>query len=384
MKKNLVNKLFIDQVKRKRHIILFSFLIILISILSIYSIYKHITSNITEHITYKENSSINYKVYLKENQFFEKEYAEEKKQYIASLIEYIKADFNYTIDIEKGTTDRRLVTNILVKKENVDFQYVYGIKAEVNVREKNKENSLYNFSETLLKDKEMSSNGQKNVSINTSVDIDYNHFNVVVKSFINIYKLDNIESNLIIKLYVKAVGSCSEFKDDENIDSVVSLIIPLTEKTMSIDISNDLVDNNHSILICPSNNHTMLYLFISIFLIVTDISLIIYLIIYIKRTRTERDIYNIELKKILNEYHTYIQKVNNTFDLKGYQLVVIDTFDDMLEIRETLSQPILMVENKEKTGTYFIIPSTTKLLYTYTLRVNKNKEKDILKLKVLK
>ena len=93
MKKNLVNKLFIDEVKRKRHIILFSFLIILISILSIYSIYKHITSNITEHITYKENSSINYKVYLKENQFFEKEYAEEKKQYIASLIEYIKADF---------------------------------------------------------------------------------------------------------------------------------------------------------------------------------------------------------------------------------------------------------------------------------------------------
>lgn len=369
MKKNLVNKLFIDEVKRKRHIILFSFLIILISILSIYSIYKHITSNITEHITYKENSSINYKVYLKENQFFEKEYAEEKKQYIASLIEYIKADFNYTIDIEK---------------ENVDFQYVYGIKAEVNVREKNKENSLYNFSETLLKDKEMSSNGKKNVSINTSVDIDYNHFNDVVKSFINIYKLDNIESNLIIKLYVKAVGSCSEFKDDENIDSVVSLIIPLTEKTMSIDISNDLVDNNHGILICPSNNHTMLYLFISIFLIVTDISLIIYLIIYIKRTRTERDIYNIELKKILNEYHTYIQKVNNTFDLKGYQLVVIDTFDDMLEIRETLSQPILMVENKEKTGTYFIIPSTTKLLYTYTLRVNKNKEKDILKLKVLK
>ena len=359
MKKNLVNKLFIDEVKRKRHIILFSFLIILISILSIYSIYKHITSNITEHITYKENSSINYKVYLKENQFFEKEYAEEKKQYIASLIEYIKADFNYTIDIEK---------------ENVDFQYVYGIKAEVNVKEKNKENSLYNFSETLLKDKEMSSNGQKNVSINTSVDIDYNHFNDVVKSFINIYKLDNIESNLIIKLYVKAVGSCSEFKDDENIDSVVSLIIPLTEKTMSIDISNDLVDNNHSILICPSNNHTMLYLFISIFLIVTDISLIIYLIIYIKRTRTERDIYNIELKKILNEYHTYIQKVNNTFDLKGYQLVVIDTFDDMLEIRETLSQPILMVENKEKTGTYFIIPSTTKLLYTYTLRVNKNKK----------
>ena len=64
--------------------------------------------------------------------------------------------------------------------------------------------------------------------------------------------------------------------------------------------------------------------------------------------------------------------------------MVIDTFDDMLEIRETLSQPILMVENKEKTGTHFIIPSTTKLLYTYTLKVNKNKKNDILNKKVLK
>lgn len=81
MKKNLVNKLFIDQVKRKRHIILFSFLIILISILSIYSIYKHITSNITEHITYKENSSINYKVYLKENQFLKKNMLKKKAIY---------------------------------------------------------------------------------------------------------------------------------------------------------------------------------------------------------------------------------------------------------------------------------------------------------------
>lgn len=81
MKKNLVNKLFIDEVKRKRHIILFSFLIILISILSIYSIYKHITSNITEHITYKENSSINYKVYLKENQFLKKNMLKKKAIY---------------------------------------------------------------------------------------------------------------------------------------------------------------------------------------------------------------------------------------------------------------------------------------------------------------
>ena len=42
----------------------------------------------------------------------------------------------------------------------------------------------------------------------------------------------------------------------------------------------------------------------------------------------------------------------------------------MLEIRDTLQQPILMVENKKKDGVYFIIPSNTKILYTYGLKLS--------------
>ena len=42
----------------------------------------------------------------------------------------------------------------------------------------------------------------------------------------------------------------------------------------------------------------------------------------------------------------------------------------MLEIRDTIRHPILMKENKEKTGAYFIIPSSTKILYVYRLKVS--------------
>ena len=41
----------------------------------------------------------------------------------------------------------------------------------------------------------------------------------------------------------------------------------------------------------------------------------------------------------------------------------------MLEIRDTINQPILMIENARKTGVYFIIPSENKILYTYGLKV---------------
>ena len=42
----------------------------------------------------------------------------------------------------------------------------------------------------------------------------------------------------------------------------------------------------------------------------------------------------------------------------------------MLEIRDTLQQPILMVENGRGNGVFFIIPSNTKILYVYGLKLS--------------
>ena len=91
---------------------------------------------------------------------------------------------------------------------------------------------------------------------------------------------------------------------------------------------------------------------------------------YIKRTRTAKTVYERELKKILNNYRSYIQKINSKFDLRGYQSLKVDNFTDMLEIRDTTNQPILMVENDSKSSAYFIIPTNTKLLYIYNIRVS--------------
>jgi hypothetical protein len=67
--------------------------------------------------------------------------------------------------------------------------------------------------------------------------------------------------------------------------------------------------------------------------------------------------------------------LGNEFDFEGYQLLKIAEFDDMLEISDKLRQPILMKENLTKTGAYFLIPSTTKLLYVYRLKVSSIKRK---------
>ena len=77
-----------------------------------------------------------------------------------------------------------------------------------------------------------------------------------------------------------------------------------------------------------------------------------------------------ELKKILNNYGSNIQMIGSEFDFTDYQLLKIENFNDILEISDKLRQPILMKENKERNGAYFVIPSTTKLLYVYRMKVS--------------
>ena len=59
------------------------------------------------------------------------------------------------------------------------------------------------------------------------------------------------------------------------------------------------------------------------------------------KARTPEDVYKLELKKILSNYGSYIQKINNGFNLDKYEVIEIDKFNDILEIRETIQEPIL-------------------------------------------
>ena len=56
----------------------------------------------TEHtIKYSEGSKIDYKVYLKDNDFYDKEYLNKNMMYVANLIKNIEIDFNYNFSIDE-------------------------------------------------------------------------------------------------------------------------------------------------------------------------------------------------------------------------------------------------------------------------------------------
>ncbi len=361
MKKNQVDDFFSNDAKRRNTIIIYVCVISFIFIVSLFFLLLYINKSHVQYVKYSESSTVDYDVYLKENDFFDNKVMPKNNQYISELIDYIRANFKYDLSL---------------KNLNVDYQYSYRIEANVIVSDQVTKKTLYEYDETLLDTQTFNTN-DVNVSINELVNIDYNKYNDLILDFVSLYDLSEVDSMLYVKLYVDVKGSCDSESENTSNESVTTLEIPLTYKTMSIDIVDNLVNNDDNVMICskplPIN---FMFAVISGLAFLLDIILLIDMLCYIRKTRSAKTLYEKELKRILNNYRSYIQKVNNKFTLTGYQVLKVDNFTDMLEIRDTTNQPILMVENGTKNSAYFVIPTSTKLLYTYCIKVSDMK-KDI-------
>lgn len=310
-----------------------------------------------KNITYTESSRLNYRVSLKENEFFEEEYMEADRQYIASLIEHVESNIKY---------------QLRSSEQNMKHTYKYKIVAETNVEDKNNHNSIYKISEDIVQEKVQEYNSSKRLEINETIKIDYNKYNEIIKRFINVYKLDEITPTLTINMYVYVDGVT---KGEGYTSPVASLIIPLTTRTVAIDIESNAVNATEISVYKEIVNKENLYMAILFF--VLTIMIIIELVIFINSTKDEKALYKSAVKKILLNYDSYIQKINNVFNIEGYQEIEMQSFEDLLQIRDTLSEPVLMVEKENETD--FFIPSKGNVVYIYKL-----KEEDVIKNKKAK
>ena len=355
MKKDQVKSILVNQTKRRNTVFAYICVIILVFALLVADFMLYARSSKEKYVTYDEKSNIDYQVYYKDNEFFDNNYLESDKQYIASLIDNINTEFNYEISLEDV---------------DVEYKYSYRIEANVIVRDEDNKNLFYDKTEILLEEVEKDTDSKK-VSINENLLINYNEYNDKIKNLIRTYELDNAESYLNINMYVNVVGSCEEFVDNQEQEKIITLSIPLAEATMAIDFVDNTVNSTNNVMKCGSESeNSLFFLILGVGLIIIEVALIISVIRYEIKTRTAETIYEKELKKILNNYGSSIQILGSEFDFSNYHLLKISEFSDILEISDKLRQPILMKENNEKNGAYFVIPSNTKLLYVYRLKVS--------------
>ena len=291
-----------------------------------------------EYNRYTEKAKVDYKVNLKENEFYEEDYLDEKNTIIASLIKDLEVEFKYNLNLE----------------QDQDYTYSYKILAKTSVKESSRDNTIYETTQELLS-KEVQESNAKDLEIAEKVTIDYNEYNEKINKFINVYKLDNTTSTLNLEMYVYVINKY----DGEQINrdsKVMTLNIPLTTKTVDISIDSNVIKDEGNILSKKSEYDNLTYMLgIGFVLLVIGVAIFIKFIKYVLETRSAEKMYEQELKRILFNYKSYIQKINNEIDYNNYKIIQINTFNEILEMRDTMQSPILMYTEENEDRTKFMI-----------------------------
>ena len=192
---------------------------------------------------------------------------------------------------------------------------------------------------------------------------------ICTSDFLRTYDLQNTESNIRLALEVDVQGNCANFVDTATENYVSELCIPLTQKTVNVDMTSSIPASETRTVECKSGVASEAFRVTAIVLGVVDALLIPLLVAFILLTRTKDMTYAARVKRITSQYKSFIQKTKNDFDPSGYQVLHVERFDELLEIRETVSAPILMYANDEELYTRFYVPTGAMLLYVYEIKV---------------
>lgn len=306
------------------------------------------------YIEYNESGNIDYDVYLKENEFYDTDHLDKNQSYVASLIDRIITNFNYEIDMDA---------------EDVNYKYSYTITSKLEIIDDSSDVPIYNPERVLVSAQNRVQNSSDRLTISEIVVLDYDEYNDIAHRFIDAYDLTATTSNIVVTLNVNVLSDCEAFTGSSVNTYSSELRIPLTTKTVNIKMTSSVPDDESKMIACTRGAGYEVFGTTAIVLGIADIVLILILIAFIYLTRTADITYTARVKKILSQYKSYIQKINNLFETGGYQVISVNSFDEMLEIRDTIQAPILMYENEDKTCAKFMIPTDSKLLYVYIISV---------------
>lgn len=310
-------------------------------------------------VSVSSTPSINYKVHLKQNAFYEENVLDPGMKYVASLIDYIDTNISYTIK-----------SSILM-----DYDYSYYIDATARVYGDNAKTSvLFEKTNMLLEEKKLNVTNVDNVVINENLKIDYNEYNKLISSFKTSYDITAL-SDVSVVLHVKAKAKNSNLVKEVTIDDSNSrLVVPLTEQTVNIEITKKDEPNLYNKSDEKKTIKSYKDLIIAgVLLIITVILLLkIMDMLHLNETSSKQE-YKKNLNKILREYDLIIANVDNPVDEKNYEVINISSFTELKDVHDNIGTPILFFEEKKNQKSVFVLVKDN-LLYKYVLKVTEKKK----------
>lgn len=292
--------------------------------------------------TYNYSTSLNYRVYLKENSFFTDPYLGMNRQYIASIIDHIEVDTKYNFQ----------------STEELDYSYSYEIVATAKSLYETtdgKDAEVWSRAYPISNMKTQSGTG-KSFTIDDTISLDYATYNDLMTEFRNQFGL-SVDARVDLALKVNVTAGLAGSNDNTLQDnSTMTLKIPLLQQTISI-TPDYLNSGGNTIYASASDEGASINMPMVICGgILLIISLILLRIVVKSLLRvTKKSEYIINLNKILKEYGDIIAETNNVPNLSKYEVVMLKNFNDLVDVEEELHSPIICCEVKEDTECWFII-----------------------------
>ena len=330
--------------------------IALLATMALVSFLVYNRMNRTQYIEYTESGSVDYTVQYADNEFFPDEWLDKDQSYISALVKGMNADFDYKLDTSSS---------------EMKFDYKYSVSAKMLIASKDKGTPYYVVEEVLVPEKSGKIENRDYLSVKESVAIDFEKYDDIARSFVGTYGLESSAScTLIVTLNVKSECANNGFSQKNNVVYSTALNVPLATDTFNVHRTSGSTEGEVKTLEYVGGANREFFLTLSTGSGLVAILMLLVLLAFLQITKNEDVTYAAKIRKILRSYGSFIQRMDGEFDCDGYQIVNIKTFTEMLGIRDTIQSPVLMSENKDETMTRFFIPTNTKILYVFEIKVD--------------
>ena len=335
-------------------------LLLVLSLLTMAKSFVPAQKNETLILSYNVDSSVDYRVNLIENDFYETTALGKGELVPVSFIDDIVIDFSGYLSANKQL--------------NINYNYKITGEITATASDNGKENSggkIWTKNYTFVPSKSLSQSAVTGYNINEKVIIDYEVYNDLV----NQYKLQAsipMEAELTVTLKVDA-NSNVEGKA-LNDSSSVSVKIPLSVSTVMIDTTDadtatkTLVNTEE---IPASKNYVLLA--ISVVILLGSLVATIYLLKSLRRMTEDHSLL-LKFNKIMRDYNQVIIEIEELPEVKDAAIIEVKTFKDMLDIQKELHVPIMCSKSKEDilTDNMFYIVNQNQV---FKYRLNAEPEK---------
>ena len=296
------------------------------------------------------NFDVDYKVYNKDNRFYDDEYMD---SYVSSITDRIDFDIKYYFK----TTD------------NLDINYTYNIDGEVLAEVYESGNASPVWSKELdVSVKEISKVGDSNyLQIDKSISLPFNEYNDMMIEYKNNY---NININSYIKLIMDVnIESLSDKVSNITNHDTLAIKIPLLQPTYSIDIDKTVVTDKDIYLKVVDNDNNLFLKMGIIGLIYTLCISIIFFISY-KKSKSKYQLFIEKRDNILKKYEEIIIKVDQLPSVEKLEIIELNDFNDLIDLEQTINTPIMYKSIDSYKECWFVIVDN-KYFYRYKFNIKK-------------